>query len=77
MQKSPHVTVCLLGKFKSETGIDHHLITLANKTVSELQPHWWIEKLVFVCEKEGRVNEPAFTTPDRELALSVDYDSMF
>jgi hypothetical protein len=34
----PHVTVCLLGKFKGETGIDHHLITLANKTVSGLQP---------------------------------------
>ena len=74
----PHVTLCLLGnKFKGETGIDHRLITLANETVSGLQPCWWIEKLVLVCEQEGRVNGPAFATPDGELALSVDYDSMF
>ena len=73
----PHVTVCLLGKFKGETGIDHHLITLANKTVLGLQPRWWIEKLVLVCEQEGRVNGPAFATLDRELTLSVNYDSMF
>ena len=73
----PHVTLCLLGKFKGKTGIDHHLIALANETVSGLQPRWWIEKLVLVCEQEGRVNGPAFATPDGELALSVDYDSMF
>ncbi len=30
----PHVTVCLLGKFKGVTGTDHHLITLANETMS-------------------------------------------
>ena len=69
--------LCLLGKFKGETGIGHHLIALANKTVSGLQPHWWIEKLVPVCAQEGRDNGPAFATPDGELALSVDYDSMF
>ena len=60
----PHVTVCLLGKFKGKTGIDHHLITLANETVLGLQPCWWIEKVVLVCEQEGRVNKPAFATPD-------------
>ena len=73
----PHVMMCLLGKFKGETGTDHHLLTLANETVSGLQPRWWIEKLVLVCEQEGRINGPAFATPDGELALSVDYDSMF
>ena len=34
----PHVTICLLGKFKGETGTDHHLITVANKTSSGLCP---------------------------------------
>jgi hypothetical protein len=73
----PHVAVCLLGKFKGKTGIDHHLMTICqNETVSGLQPCWWIEKLVLVCEQKGRVKGPAFATPDRELALSVDYDSM-
>jgi hypothetical protein len=30
----PHVTICLLGKFKGETGVDQHLITVANETSS-------------------------------------------
>jgi hypothetical protein len=32
---------------------------------------------VCVCEQEGRVNGPAFVKPHGELALLVDYDSMF
>jgi hypothetical protein len=34
----PHMMVCLLGKFKGETGINHHLIALANETISGLAP---------------------------------------
>ena len=26
----PHVTICLLGKFRGETGVGQHLITVAN-----------------------------------------------
>ncbi len=76
-QKLPHVAVCLLGQFKGETGTDHHLIALANKTVSGLRPRWWIEKLISVCESEGRMQGPAFATPDGKLALLVDYNAMF
>jgi hypothetical protein len=73
----PHVTICLLGKFKGETGVDHHLITVANKTSSGLTPRWWLEKLVEVCESEGRIDGPAFAKPDEELAASPDYDAIF
>ena len=73
----PQFTVCLLGKFKGETGIDHHLITVASKTSSGLKPRWWLEKLVEVCESEGRVNGPAFAMPEGELASSPDYDAIF
>jgi len=34
----PHVTICLLGKFKGKTGVDHHLITVASKMSSGLHP---------------------------------------
>ncbi len=71
------MTLCLLGKFKGETGTDHHMIAVANSTVSGLEPPWWMEKLVVVCESEGRWHGPAFATPDGALALSVDYDSLF
>ena len=50
----PHVTICLLGKFKGETGVDHHLITVANETIMGLDPRWRSEKLLEVCKKEGR-----------------------
>jgi hypothetical protein len=50
----PHVTVCLLGKFKGEIGVDHHLIIVASETISGLRPRWWLEKLANVCESEGR-----------------------
>ena len=73
----PHITICLLGKFKGETGIDHHLITVANKTSLGLHPRWWMEKLVGVCEAEGRFEGPAFATPDGTLAASPDYDAVF
>ncbi len=30
-----------------------------------------------MCELERREQGPAFATPDRKLALSLDYDAMF
>jgi len=73
----PHVTICLLGKFKGETGVDHHLITVANETSSGLRPRWWIEKLLGVCEYEGRFDGPAFASPAGQLVSSTDYDAVF
>ncbi len=75
--KLPHVTICLLGNFKGKTGVDHHLITVANKTSSGLCPRWWIEKLVEVCEHKGRRDGPAFATPYGCLASSPDYNAVF
>ena len=68
----PHVTICLLGKFKGETGTNHHMIAVANNTVLGLEPCWWLEKLVGIYESEGRTHGPAFASPSGELAPSVD-----
>ncbi len=76
-RKLPHVTICLLGKFRGETGVDHHLIALANETSLGLRPRWWMEKLVEVCKYEGRCDGPAFASADGLLALSPDYDAVF
>ena len=73
----PHVTVCLLGKFKGEIGVDHHLIIVASETISGLRPLWWLEKLVHVCESEGRYSGPAFASADGQLASSLDYNALF
>jgi hypothetical protein len=69
--------VCLLGKFKGETGVDHHLITVAIKTMSGLKPCWWLEKLVDVCELEGRYFGPALASVDGRLASSLDCNALF
>ena len=73
----PHVTICLLGKFKGETGVDHHLIMVANETSSGLRPRWWVEKLVEVGQSEGRTHGPAFALPEGILASSTDYNALF
>ncbi len=75
--KLPHITICLLGIFKGETGMDHHLIAVENKTSSGLSPRWWMEKLVAVCVDEGRFNGPAFAMPDGLHAVSPDYNAVF
>ena len=73
----PHVTLTLLGHFKGETRVDHHLIAIASATQSGLQPRWWIEKLVSVCASEGRDHGPAFANEHGQLASSPDYNSTF
>ncbi len=73
----PCMTICLLGEFKGETGTNHHMIVIANNTISGLQPQWWIEKLVDVCTSDGREHGPAVAILDGRLALSVDYDAVF
>ena len=73
----PYVALCLLGKFKGETRTNHHMIVVANKRVSGLRPRWWAEKLISVCESEGRTCGPKFANADGDLALSIDYNSMF
>ena len=65
----PEVCICLVGKFKGETGERHHSIVLANESSSGLQTRWWIEKLIDVCESEGRVAGYAF---DTELGPAFD-----
>ena len=73
----PHVVLPLLGKFKGEVGIDHHVINLANETMSGLQPRWWLEKLVEIADFEGRVGGPAFASPTGDLLRSADVDATF
>eukprot|EP00956_Cyclotella_meneghiniana_P038890 scaffold161714_cov40-Cyclotella_meneghiniana.AAC.1 len=72
----PEVCLCLIGKFKGETGERHHSIVLANTSVSGLEPRWWIEKLLEVCASEGRVSGYAFKDDTNTLPTSADYNAM-
>ena len=50
----PHVVVCLMGRFKSETGERNVLLPFASVTTSGIKIRWWIEQLVQVLVLEGR-----------------------
>ena len=51
---SPHVVVCLMGRFKGETGERNVLLPFASVTTSGIKIRWWIEQLVQVLVLEGR-----------------------
>ncbi len=74
--KIPHVVVPLLGRFKNEVGERHHLIFLASKTATELEPRRWIEALIRVREAEGRINGPAFVASDGCVEDSSVYQAV-
>jgi hypothetical protein len=56
----PHVGVVLIGKFKGESGVHHHMLSLASTTMSGITLRWWLEKLIQVWQEEGCVHGLAF-----------------
>lgn len=72
----PEVCICLLGKFKGETGERYHSIILPNETMSGLKPRWWIEKLMEVCAEEGRATGYAFAEPDGTPPDVAEYNGL-
>jgi hypothetical protein len=73
----PSVCICLLGKFKGETGERYHSIVLANKTWSEIPVRWWVKRLMAVCREEGRSSGLAFASATGSPPCSTDYNAFF
>lgn len=73
-QTRDHVIIPLLGRFKGELNSRYHLAPLAAVTDSGLEVRTWIERLVTVREKEGRVRGPAFVNRHGGVALAQDYE---
>ena len=72
----PEICVCLLGKFKGETGERYHSIVLANESVSGLKIRWWVEQLMDVCAAENRHSGYAFNEPDGSPPSSSEYNAL-
>jgi hypothetical protein len=72
----PEVCICLLGKFKGETGERYHSIVLANESSTGLKTRFWIEQLMAVCEAEGRSNGSAFNDSDGSPPSPTEYNAM-
>lgn len=75
LDNAPHVLLCLMGKFKGETGHRYHMVGLASETMSGIPVRWWIEKLIRVRAGEGYVKRPALGNRDgtRNLSLTASH----
>ena len=77
IENLPYVTICLLGKFKGETGERYHSIVLASETMSGLEVRWWIEQLLEVCELEDMTSGYAFAELDGSPPDTTEYNALF
>lgn len=73
-QQRDHVIIPLLGRFKGEQNSRYHLAPLASVTSSGLQVQLWVDRLVTVREKEGRIQGPAFCDAQGRIARSHQYE---
>jgi hypothetical protein len=67
--KAPYIIVTLIGEFKGELGIKHHLIALSSLTSLGIELCWWIKQLMRVRMEEGCWTGPAFGNRDGTIAL--------
>ena len=76
LTKAPHVFYAFLGKFKGELGFEQHLVAVANKTQSRLEPRWWIEELIKVREEENCTHGPTFGRSSTKASHGAEYDTL-
>lgn len=70
-----HVIIPLLGRFKGELHARYHLAPLASTTDSGLKVQVWVERLVAIREKEGRLHGPAFCDKLGRIATAHIYEA--
>jgi hypothetical protein len=76
LSRAPHVIATLIGEFKGELGMRHHLIALANETLLGIRLRWWLEQLLHIWEEEGCRTGPAFGNSNGSVGLMSEYDNM-
>ena len=67
----PHVMVYLLGRFKNEIGERNHLIPIAARAASGLQPGVWVGRLLELRLKQKVVNGPLFIGPNNKDPIKM------
>ena len=72
----PRVCICLLGKFKGETGERYHSIILANESTSGLNTRKWIERVMALCAEEGRTSGYAFYDALGQPPSPTEYNAL-
>jgi hypothetical protein len=73
----PHVVVPLLGRLKGETGERYHMMILARKTDSGLDPGRWADNLEASLKRRSMTNGFIFQTKKGKQAKIGDYEEEF
>eukprot|EP00956_Cyclotella_meneghiniana_P030673 scaffold78001_cov41-Cyclotella_meneghiniana.AAC.4 len=73
IENLPYITICLLGKFKGETGERYHSIVLASETMSRLEVRWWVEQLLETAVTSGHHAE--YNALFRQYLQRIQLDS--
>ncbi len=76
LTSAPHVVAVLIGNFKGETGVHHHMIALASNTMSGITLRWWLEKLIEIRTDEGCFRGPAFGYTDGSVTSLHENDGI-
>ena len=71
-----HVFFTLVGKFKGENGVRHHIICAASHTTSGIETRWLIKKRLQVRQQEGWINGPAFGHRDNSVMSLRELDGL-
>jgi hypothetical protein len=69
-----HITVPLLGRFKTESGEHYHLIPIVWKTSSGLEPGKWYERMVDWYRLKATTQGPVFRKKDGARILTSEYE---
>ena len=73
----PHVLVCLLGRFKNESGDRMHCFPIASETKSGVKVRFWLEQVVQVLVSERKTDCPAFCDSEGFLLSESVVESVF
>jgi DNA-binding XRE family transcriptional regulator len=72
-----HVVAPLLGRFKNEQGERCHMLPMASRTQSGLNPREWLERLALMNQEKDRRNGPAFADKAGNVAKASSYEMKF
>ena len=72
-----HVLIPLMGRFKGETGIRHHLQAVLNETSSKLKVRWWMERFNYELIMKRQINGPACCDDEGNLSQASQYQDTF
>ena len=75
--RAGHVSVALVGRFKSEDGDRMHVMPIANTSKSGIKFRMWLERLVTWLKEEGNVsNCPAFCDEEGYMLTSANLEAI-